>query len=95
MTQADTRIPSREERARDRLVADRLATRDARLALFRAAAECWFWGLLGLACLAWSFHTGDEKSGQVAFWGGLVIGNSGLLFALTRHYNKAKERGDI
>ncbi|HVT39343.1 MAG TPA: hypothetical protein VHE78_09880 [Gemmatimonadaceae bacterium] len=95
MTPADAFIPSREERARDRLEAEQLATRDARRALFRVAAECWFWCLLGLACLAWSLHTGDQKSGWVAFWGGLVIGNGGLLFALTRHYNKAKERGDI
>jgi hypothetical protein len=95
MTPADVLIPSREERARDRLEADRLATRDARLALLRAAAECWFWCLLGLACLAWSLHTADYRSGLVAFWGGLVIGNSGLLFTLTRHYNRAKERGDI
>ena len=95
MTPADARIPSREERARERLEADRLATRDARIALLRAAAECWFWCILGLACLAWSFHTGDKRSGLVAFWGGLVIGNGGLLFALIRHHNLAKERGDI
>jgi hypothetical protein len=95
MVLANALIPSREQRARDRLEADRLATRDARRALYRAAAECWFWCILGLACLAWSLHTGDQKAGLVAFWGGLVIGNSGLLFTLTRHYNRAKERGDI
>lgn len=87
-------IPTPEERAARHLEADRLATRDERWSAFRTLVECWVWCAIGVGILALGMHTDDEKLGRIYFWGGIVVGNSGMLWTLIRHYQRGDARGD-
>ncbi len=58
------------------------------------APACMGWCAIGLFFLAWSFHTTDEMLGRAAFWGGLGVGNGGMIFTLLRYYRKGEDRGD-
>jgi hypothetical protein len=84
----DTEQESELERA------ERLADREKWLDILRTSAECFAWCAAGLACMAWSFHTSDAGYGIIAFRGGLVIGNAGILFALYRAQRRSEARGD-
>jgi hypothetical protein len=70
------------------------AGRDRAHAVVRAALACVGWALAGLFCLAWSAHTTDVKLGRIAFWGGLLIGNGGVMFTLIRASLRGERRGD-
>lgn len=83
-----------QERAKRMLETERLADREALRSTLRTMGECWFWCILGVACVGWSLHSSSEAAGRVAFWGGLTIGNGGMLVALFGHYHRAESRGD-
>ncbi len=89
------RIPTPAERAAELEKFARQAERDRLWDLARTVAECGAWCVAGLACIAWSFHTDDEGWGRIAFYGGLVIGNSGIIASLYCANLRAIERGDI
>jgi len=40
-------------------------------------------------------HTEDLQWGRIAFFGGLVVGNSGMLFSLYTAALRAQGRGDL
>jgi hypothetical protein len=44
--------------------------------------------------IAWSAHTTDEVLGHAAFWGGLGLGNSGIIYTLLAAYRRGEKRGD-
>jgi hypothetical protein len=44
--------------------------------------------------IAWSAHTNDETLGNAAFWGGLGLGNSGIIYTLLAGYRRGEKRGD-
>ncbi len=67
------------------------AQRDRSWALVRAALACVGWCALGLFCLMWSAHTTDVGYGRIAFYGGLVIGNGGILFTLITTFARREE----
>ena len=77
------------------LETERLADREALRSTLRTIGECWFWCILGLACVAWSMHSSSESTGRIVFRGGLIIGNSGMLVALFGHFKRAESRGDF
>ena len=52
------------------------------------------WCVLGLAGIAWGVHTTDEALGQMAFWGGVGVGNVGWLFSVLGAYRRGERRGD-
>jgi len=87
-------IPTPQQRAAKLRESERLAAGDSRRDLWFTMLECWFWVLLGLACVGWAFHTTDEKAGRVAFQLGVIINNAGVLQALTRWYLRREKRGD-
>jgi hypothetical protein len=45
-------------------------------------------------CVAWSFHTTDTSYGRMAFFGGLGVGNGGVIFTLLAVYRRGEARGD-
>lgn len=70
--------------------ADRERLRD----LLRSSLWCLGWGALGMLCVAWSVHTTDVAYGKMAFFGGLGIGNGGVIFTLLAAYRRGEARGD-
>lgn len=83
-----------EELGRKRREESVLANRDKLHDLAFTALLCWLWALAGLACIAWSLHTTVLWLGRAAFWGGLAIGNAGIVFTLLGAYRRGEQRGD-
>jgi hypothetical protein len=94
MAIARERVPTKEERAATLQVAEREAGRDARRALFIGAAMCLVWLAVGLYLLGLSVHVTDQKIGNLLFWLGLVVGNSGILLSIVWTVRRAEARGD-
>ena len=84
-----------EEMAHRRETAEREAQRAVRREMLRAGLLCVAWMLLGLYLLGWSVHTTDEQYGRMAFYGGLVVGNGGILYTLLSSYRRIEKRGDL
>jgi hypothetical protein len=83
-----------EEMARVREAAEIEAERARRRELGLAALWCVVWSLLGLFLLGWSFHTSDDRYARPAFYGGIIVGNAGIIFTLLRAYRRGEQRGD-
>lgn len=84
-----------EEMGRRRELAEREAERARRRELVRAGALCIGWMLLGLYLLGWSVHTTDYLYGRIAFFGGLIVGNAGIVITLLASYRRLEKRGDL
>lgn len=82
------------ERAAELSRTEREAERDRLLDLLRSSLECFFWSAVGLVMIGWAFHTTDPGWGQIAFYGGLVVGNGGILYSLLAARGRAIDRGD-
>jgi hypothetical protein len=83
-----------EQMGRAREAAEREADRDRRRDMIRTGAACVMWTLLGLFLLGWSFHTTDARYARPAFYGGVIIGNAGIVSTLLRAYRRGEQRGD-
>jgi hypothetical protein len=83
-----------EELQRRRLSEHGEAERDKRWDYLRTALECWGWAVLGVALMAWSVHTTDERFARAAFWAGLGVGNAGWIFSILGLYRRGEARGD-
>ena len=81
--------------AQRRELAELEAARARRRELIRGATLCFAWMALGLYLLGWSVHTTDFLYGRIAFFGGLIVGNAGILFALFSTYRRLEKRGDL
>lgn len=84
----------REEMARKRAEEKVEADRIMRWDLFWTAVRCLCFSAVGIFLLMWSVHTTDRQLGLAAFWGGLGVGNGGIIFALLGAYRRGEERGD-
>lgn len=58
------------------------------------ALMCFVWCAAGTFLIAWSAHTTDETLGRAAFWGGLGLGNAGIIYTLLAAYRRGEKRGD-
>ena len=83
-----------ERIAAERLAASREADRDARIALLKAVAGMIAWCVIGVVILGFAFHTGDEKTGWVFFWSGLLVGYAGMFWTMHWYYKAGVDRGD-
>jgi hypothetical protein len=83
-----------EEMGRTREAAEIEADRIRRRDMIRTAAACVMWMLLGLYLLGWSMHTTDHRYARAAFYGGVIIGNAGIISTLLRAYRRGEQRGD-
>ena len=70
--------------------ADRIRARD----LLRGTLACVGWCALGIFLVLWSAHTTDLTLGKMAFWGGIGIGNGGIVFTLLAIWRRGERRGD-
>jgi hypothetical protein len=86
--------PGLEEIARKRARTELDAQRDRRRDMLVTALVCVGWCALSLYLIGWSFHTTDEERGQIAFLGGLIVGNGGIVWTLARAYVRGEQRGD-
>jgi len=59
----------------------------------RYGAEYAVWFVVGLYLLYWSMHTTDARYATLAFWGGLGVGDAGMLWTLIRARHDADKRG--
>jgi hypothetical protein len=84
-----------EEMGRAREAAELETERARRSELIRAAALCVAWMLLGLYLLAWSMHTTDYAYGRIAFYGGVIVGNAGMIYTLLNTHRRLEKRGDL
>ena len=87
-------IEIREELQRKRLAEHRDAERDKRWDYVRTALLCWLWCLAGIALVAWSFHSSDERYARAIFWAGVGCGNAGMIFSILGLYRRGEARGD-
>lgn len=90
-----TRMELLEEIGAQREAAEREARRGVAWALVRCGARCVGWMLMGLYLLGWALHTTDETYGRMAFYGGLIVGNAGILYTLLATYVGLEKRGDV
>ena len=84
-----------DEMGRAREAAELETERARRRELTRAGVLCIAWMLLGLYLLAWSMHTDDYTYGRIAFYGGVIVGNSGIIFTLLNTHRRLEKRGDL
>jgi hypothetical protein len=86
-------LPTPAERAAELEALEGTVRRQIRWVYARAVVLCLLSMLLALAAIGWSVHSTDEGSAQIAFWGGLLIGNVGIMWTLLATYNRAIEEG--
>ena len=70
------------------------ASRDKVHDLILTALQCMSWGALGILCILWSAHTTNLTFGKIAFFGGIAVGNGGIIFTLLAAYRRGEKRGD-
>jgi hypothetical protein len=83
-----------ERIGRERLAAEREAERDSRWELARVCGECLGSSLVGGFVMMIALHTTDAGYGAIFWWGGMVIGYSGILISLVTAYRRGEKRGD-
>lgn len=89
--------PSRavlEQLAERNATASSEADGDRRRDFLRSSVACIAWSAVGLCCIAWSMHTTDAALGRAAFYGGLGVGNGGIIFTILAAYRRGERRGD-
>lgn len=79
--------------ARERLEAERDASRLRWSEVVRVSAECLGSCALGLAGIGFAWHTTDHDWGMICWWAGLVVGYSGISTSLVAAYLRAEKRG--
>lgn len=84
----------RDELARRRFAEHAEAQRDTRRDHVRTALTCWGWCLLGIAMIGTSFGLTHQTLAEALFWGGLGVGNAGMIFTLLGAYRRGEKRGD-
>jgi hypothetical protein len=69
-------------------------TRSRKRALYlRYGLEYLAWFIIGLFLLFWSFRTTDSRYARLAFWGGIGLGDAGMLMALIRARKEGERTG--
>ncbi|HSQ30395.1 MAG TPA: hypothetical protein VLN49_11130 [Gemmatimonadaceae bacterium] len=94
-THRSPRLQAELERiARERLEAERQVSRVYRRELLRVCLECLGSSFLGVFCMGFALHTNDAGYGAIAWWGGMVVGYSGIALSLISAYIRGDRRGD-
>ena len=78
----------------ERSESEKQANRIYRREMVRACAECFAWCLVGLVIMAVGFHVHDENSGKAWMYGGMIVGNAGVLYSCYMAYRRGEDRGD-
>jgi hypothetical protein len=83
-----------ERIARERMEAEKEVERTYRGELVKVCLQCIGSCLAGMALLGVALHVTDHAIGMIFWWGGFVVGYSGITLALARAYLRGVERGD-
>ncbi|MGQ0647470.1 MAG: hypothetical protein ACT4P7_07845 [Gemmatimonadaceae bacterium] len=86
-------VPTPEERGESLRVQEVELRRERRWIFVRAILFCLLCSAAGLTCIAWAVHTTDQQLGLILFWGGLLIGNAGILVSVARALSRAATEG--
>jgi hypothetical protein len=86
-------VESIEERAEQLEKLEKDLRSRKRALYLRYGAEYVLWLVVGVFLLFWSFHTTDSRYARLAFWGGIGLGDGGMLMALIRARNEAERCG--
>lgn len=81
-----------EERGAQAEAFSREADREDFWDTVRTLGECLMWCVVGLALMSWAVATTNEVWAPVLFWGGLAVGNGGVLISLVGAYARSGER---
>lgn len=87
------RPPTLEERALEIEQREKEFRRQTRSLYLRYGLEYAVWFSIGLFLLGWSMHTTDSRYAGLAFWGGLILGDGGMILTLVRARHEAEKRG--
>jgi hypothetical protein len=82
-----------EERALEIEQREKEFRRQMRSLYLRYGLEYAVWFSIGLFLLGWSMHTTDSRYAGLAFWGGLILGDGGMILTLVRARHEAEKRG--
>lgn len=83
-----------EQMAARNRAAESRARWDMRTDAVLTALTCLFFSACGIAMIGFALHTTDIWMGRAFFWGGIALGNSGIIFALLAAYRRGERRGD-
>jgi hypothetical protein len=67
---------------------------DTRRDVLLTALLCLLFSAAGIALIGAALHTTDRWAGRALFWGGLALGNCGIIFTLLAAYRRGERRGD-
>jgi hypothetical protein len=70
------------------------ANADRRRDLLLTAVRCMISALAGLALVGLSFHLTDGTYARLAYFGGIALGNGGIILSLASAYKRGEARGD-
>ena len=87
--------PTPDERALELEQFERARRADIRSIFLRYGFEYVVWFVIGMYLLYWSLHTIDTRYAGLAFWGGIGVGDAGMLFTLIRARREAEKCGLI
>jgi hypothetical protein len=82
-----------EERALEIEQREKESRRQTRSLYLRYGLEYAVWFSIGLFLLGWSMHTTDSRYAGLAFWGGLILGDGGMILTLVRARHQAEKLG--
>ena len=76
--------PTLEERALEIEDVERADRATRRRAWIRYGSEYLCWFLVSISMMFWAFHTTDSRHAESALWGGILVGDAGMLSVLVR-----------
>ena len=87
--------PTPEERALELEEFEKTRRESMRSIYLRYGFEYLVWFVVGLFLMFWAFYTTDSRYARLAFWGGIGLGDGGMLTALVRGRNAMERCGLI
>jgi hypothetical protein len=87
--------PTPDERALELEEFEKARRSSMRSIYVRYGFEYLVWLVVGLFLLGWSMHTTDTRYASLAFWGGIGLGDGGMLMALVRARREMEKCGLI
>jgi hypothetical protein len=85
--------PTPEQRALEIEQLEKAVREQTKRLYLRYGFEYVVWFIVGLYLLYWSFHTTDTRYAGLAFWGGIGVGDAGMLWTLIRARHEAERVG--
>jgi hypothetical protein len=82
-----------EERAVEIEQLEKELRAQTRFLYLRYGSQYAVWLIAGLFLLFWSLHTTDSRYADLAFWGGIGLGDGGMLWTLVRARGEAERIG--